>query len=162
MRLTIQPLNAPMQSVNIAQTQAARSASSPIGTRNLMNCLGVVLHNRLGNVGVIAHVEAQSNAAQYDQVANAAIAKMLADLNAHGGSTGSLSLALLGNAGAHKVVINRNPFGFRLAPPDFTDRRGQEGAFILDPVKETLYVDMFGAHVADAPSNRGVTVYAIQ
>jgi hypothetical protein len=173
MRLKIQNLNSKMQAVLVPQRFAGRSASSLVGTRNLMNCLGIVLHNRLGKVGVVGHVEAQSTSQEYDRATQAALARMFADLNANGGGTGSLSLVLLGNMGAHKaaIPIDREFFSDRITMADFADLRvppdkkgekAQVGACILDPKNEILYTDALGKNIGEAAPDKAVAIYELQ
>jgi hypothetical protein len=164
MRLTIKPLTAEKNAFMVKQKFAAISKGSLIGTRNLMNCLGVVLHNRVAGVGIVAHVEAQTNLNDYTKVANNILEFLLTKLNERGGQTGSLSLVLLGNNNtksddSKKVVINRDLFGMRLNKLDFADLQGQANACVLDPDgnNEILWTEGASAKsfIADLPKQPG-------
>ena len=70
-----------------------------VGTKNMFNCLGIVIHNAQGSCGVITHVEAQDSEDEYISHIEQAIQKMMIKLNASGGNQGSLEVVTLGNAG---------------------------------------------------------------
>ena len=130
MRLNVidtQPTNA---AVMVSQGWAAMSKTCLIGTANLFNCLGIVIHNRVGNVGVVAHVEAK-NSKDYLKDIKGALKEIMAKINDSGGGSGSLSVVLLGNSGANSdfnqslesAVYEFVAPGYRLKKQDLMDLR---------------------------------------
>src|SRR5687767_8881639 len=83
---------------SVPQRFAAFTDDKPVGTVNLANCMGIVIHNRLGHCGVVAHVEAGANSSKYAADIDYALRQMMSTLNTAGGSSGSLSIVILGNA----------------------------------------------------------------
>jgi hypothetical protein len=158
LRLKIEELREEKKSFNIPQRYGVHSKGSLIGTRSLMNCLGVVIHNRIGNIGMVAHIEAQSDLDNYNSVVDRILKVMIEKLNENGGDIGSISVVLLGNAQS-KVSVDRNIFGLRLCPLDFADFRGKAGGCILDPINETLWWDFVCANIADVPSQPSDTIH---
>ncbi len=172
MRLTV------MEAVNgqgcppyrsVAQGSALFSRGTPIGTVNLINCMGIVIYSRVGGFGALAHVEAVQGIA-YAATVDTTLQRMMTALTEHGGVAGSLSVVLLGNgAGAalpgfnqlvEASLFNHVGAGFHLNKFDIMDMRnvgagarigraqplpGLFGNCVLDPVNETLWVYAAGA-----------------
>ncbi len=82
----------------ICQRFAAFTKGSPVGTSSLMNCMGIVIHNNVGRVGVVAHVEAQTSEENYNAVVDKVLKALIDKLNVYL-NIGSFSVVLLGNAG---------------------------------------------------------------
>jgi hypothetical protein len=82
----------------ICQRFAAFTKGSPVGTSNLLNCMGIVIHNTVGRVGVVAHVEAQTSTEHYNAVVDKVLKALIDKLNSYV-DIGRFSVVLLGNAG---------------------------------------------------------------
>ena len=145
----------------ISQRYAIFSSGPAIGTNNLMNCLGIVIHNRVSKTGVIAHVEAQSKNEEYLIDIDNSLKKMMIVINQNSRVMGSLALVLTGNGGSDtefsqqlsKLVYKHVGVGFRLLRSDFMDSRnvrsgriggataisdGFFGGFVYSPDNEKL------------------------
>jgi hypothetical protein len=101
MPLTISPVptNAPIQAYLIPQKIAATTTGSVVGTTNMFNCTGIIIHNSQGNCGVITHVEAQTRDGDYLAAMFGAFELMMSKLNSIGGGNGPLDVVIMGNAG---------------------------------------------------------------
>lgn len=84
----------------ICQRFAAFTKGSPVGTNNLLNCMGIVIHNTFGRVGVVAHVEAQTSTEHYNAVVDKVLKTLIDKINNYV-DIGSFSVVLLGNAGGN-------------------------------------------------------------
>lgn len=177
MRLEVKALHEEKRSYNITQRYAAFSKGSLVGTRNLFNCMGIVIYNRVGECGVVAHVEAQN--VGYAGAVDSALETMMHTLNTSGGDVGSVAVVLLGNAAGHDAefceqveasLYKHAGARFRLNKFDILDLRNSQargkigaaktelggliGGFVLDPARETLWVDSF-SHVLDVDAKPG-------
>jgi hypothetical protein len=160
MRLSVDTIQRPTQCFTIPQRYAAFTKGSSIGTTNLFNCMGIVIHNRVGAVGAVAHVEAQSSG-DYPTAVGSCVQQLLEVINANGGDKGSLSVVLLGNAGNAVEItpelrsVLLNTMLIRLNKLDIMDLRngagrgligveptvkGMLGACIYNPGSETVWV----------------------
>lgn len=68
---------------SVLQKYAVFSDGPPIGTTNMMNCLGIVIYNRVGACGIEAHVEAAG--ADYAAWVDRPLETMTVRLNEKGG-----------------------------------------------------------------------------
>jgi len=172
MALTVQEIavNATVSAYLIPQKKGVAMWGAMVGTKNMFNCLGIVIHNAQGSCGVITHVEAQDSEDEYISHTEQAIQKMMIKLNASGGNQGSLEVVTLGNAGGGQgkfgekllFVIEKHTGIAATAPRlkrqdllDLRNRsaRGQIGtrsatgldtdylALAYDPLNETVWVD---------------------
>jgi hypothetical protein len=89
----------------ICQRFAAFTKGSPVGTSNLLNCMGIVIHNTVGRVGVVAHVEAQTSTEHYNAVVDKVLKALIDKLNSYV-DIGRFSVVLLGNAGG--IIVMRS------------------------------------------------------
>ena len=179
LRLQVRALNEKMTCSSIAQRNAAFSKGSPVGTRALVNCLGIVIYNRLGGCGVVAHVEAQGQE-DYAGVVDTVLQKLMYAMNTGGGDKGSLSVVLLGNAGGADaefcerveaslyrhvganarlnrfgILDLRNSTARGKIGAATTDLGGNYGGCILDPAHEVLWVDTICTNVLDTKEEPG-------
>lgn len=171
--------------VSVNQRFAAVTSCTPIGTYNLANCLGIVVHNRLGSVGCVAHVEATADIKSYLIAVDKTLKKIMCQLNAKGGDKGSLSVVLLGNAngissdfnsGLKSQIYDIVGDGARLNRFDFADLRnggargligqtlgfsGMFGGCIYTPKKECLQLLTLKG-ISSNNSPQGVIQFQIQ
>jgi chemotaxis receptor (MCP) glutamine deamidase CheD len=185
LRLEVKALTAKKACYCIVQRNAAFSKGTPIGTTALSNCLGIVIYNRLGKCGVVAHVEAQARE-EYAQVVDKVLEKLMHAMNTGGGNQGSLSVVLMGNADGtgeaycasveaslYKHVgagARLNKFGIldlrnNTARGDIgkatTDLGGNYRSCILDPANEVLWVDSMSTNIAPLPSRPGDVAHLV-
>jgi hypothetical protein len=185
LRLQVKALNEKMSCYSIAQREAAFSKGSPVGTRSLFNCMGIVIYNRVGGCGVVAHVEARGQE-DYAQVVDTVLQKLMYAMNTGGGDKGSLSVVLMGNAGGgdekfcasveaslYKHVgakARLNKFGIldlrnstargRIGATT-TDLGGAYGGCILDPAHEVLWVDATCVNIVSTKEVPGDVEYLV-
>jgi hypothetical protein len=191
MPLTISPVptNAPIQAFLIPQKLAATTTGSAVGTSNMFNCTGVIIHNPQGNCGVVAHVEAQTDDLDYLESMFEAFQLMMSKLNSIGGGNGPLDVVLMGNGGGSalyaEMLLDKLPkwtglaAAPRLVPNAIIDMRntqhrmlgtgavpgnagGRLMAFVYNPAAGSLAVDM-GLNISGgSPKPADVTTFAIQ
>ena len=99
MRFTVEEATGTHEAYVIPQRWAVISTGPPIGTQTMLNCLGIIIHNRVGEVGAVAHVEAQSPQDAYLRDIDKALETVVARINQAGGATGSFAVVLMGNGG---------------------------------------------------------------
>jgi hypothetical protein len=87
----------PGTAVMVSQRYFAVTKGSAVGTNNLMNCLGIVMHNKIHNVGAVAHVEAREEEA-YKVDVDLTVGMMIEEINRITETRGFLEVVLLGNA----------------------------------------------------------------
>lgn len=68
-----------------------------IGTLNMFNCMGVVVHSPSAGIGCLAHIEAEAYAT-YDATFNQFITYMVSKIRKYGGAAPTMQAALFGNA----------------------------------------------------------------
>jgi len=186
MRLSIKELNHKIIATTFNQRYAARTNMFPCGSRGYSNCTGLCVWNRLGNVGVLAHIEAV-DPGDYPTVFDEVCRKISEDINTNGGHRGSFSIVVFGGAATQdysesfaKSLFDNFGARNRLNYLGILDMRNGEargligrakpfssvryGAAVLDPHSKTLYLEAIGpgTNIHDADKDNDVTVFPIQ
>lgn len=134
MVLNVQELKGeyPGTAVMVSQRYFAVTQGSAVGTNNLMNCLGIVMHNKIHNVGAVAHVEASEEEA-YKVDIQRTVGMMIEAINGITETRGFLEVVLLGNAGGSESMasalesILMNTGALRIHPLLILDLRNKTG-----------------------------------
>ncbi len=185
MRLQVQNLTKSVKAATFSQKYAGMTKSFPTGSRNYMNCTGLCVWNRVGNVGIVAHIEAVSSSGSYTAVFKQVCTMLLEKINQNCGDTGSFSVVIFGAAGTAGYSDSFETSLFetfgkdhRLNSLDIMDMRngkargligkatplddkGVYGAGVLVPSEETFYMDTRGANITDQSSSK-VEIFRIQ
>ncbi|MBV6645504.1 MAG: hypothetical protein KI790_08635 [Cyclobacteriaceae bacterium] len=184
MRLNVENLTANIDAQAFPQKYAGLSKTFPTGSSNYMGCTGLCIWNRVGDVGIVAHIESAGN--QYPEVFDSICKDLLAKINANGGSKGSFSVVIFGSFGTaaysdsfEKSLYNTFGEGLRLNPKDLMDMRngdargtigkatpiadgGVYGSGVLDPSTETFSLGLATtSYIVPTDSNQ-VEVFQIQ
>jgi hypothetical protein len=164
----------------ISQRKAIFSSGPAIGTNNLFNCLGIVIHNRASKTGVIAHVEAQTTKEKYLIDIDNSLKKMMRVINENSRVMGSLVVVLTGNCSGDvefsqqlsNLIYKHVGAGFRLNRSDFMDSRnvtsgriggavaisgGVFGGFAYSPDNEKLVLLCAGQVITSPSSGKDKT-----
>jgi len=122
----------PGTGVMVSQRYFAVTRGSAVGTNKLMNCLGIVMHNKIHNVGAVAHVEAREEEA-YKVDIQRTVSMMIEAINGITEMRGFLEVVLLGNAGGSESMasalesILMNTGALRIHPLLILDLRNKTG-----------------------------------
>lgn len=182
MKLNVTQLQKVIGAKLFSQTNAAITSTDPTGSTGYANCTGLCVWNEVGNVGILAHIEAPTH--NYPQVFEGVCKKLLNKINESGGGKGSFCIVIFGGSATsnynqlfEKSLYDNFGQNFRLNPLDLMDMRNgaargtigkvpkidnaSYGAAVFDPATKTLYLDALGNNVADKSFNK-VKVFSIQ
>src|SRR5262249_32143795 len=116
----------------VEQTYAATTTGPRVGTKMLMGCTGIVIHDANSRRGVLAHVEARTEKGQYVMEIVEALQLMSDRLGALG-TKGRVEVVFLGNLtgmgqdheGPLKRAVYRELQGFNVGADDVMDLRNR-------------------------------------
>lgn len=103
-----------------------------IGTRNMFNCTGVVVHSPSAGIGCLAHIEAEDYAT-YAATFNIFIVYMVGKIRKYGTVNATLQAALFGNANgsgnqAFSAAIHGHMVAAGIPHAEILDNRNRVGA----------------------------------
>ncbi|MCW3102336.1 MAG: hypothetical protein JWO09_776 [Bacteroidetes bacterium] len=96
MALSIQESNPEKHAHLISQRFGIFSDGPAIGTTNLINCMGIIIHNNMGEMGILAHIEARTDENTYLKSIQTSLQIMVETLKSKG-KVGTVSVVLMGN-----------------------------------------------------------------
>jgi hypothetical protein len=130
MPLTIQSTANAGNAHMIQQTYFAFSKGRWIGTSNMFNCMGLVIHSPTQRIGCLAHIEARTTANAYLDCVADFLAQMTIAMNkeSRSGPDRGMEAGLFGNAGGMANAQFSNDLknlitGFGIQPAQITDQR---------------------------------------
>jgi hypothetical protein len=181
MRLQVKELINQIKAVTFEQKSAGISKIFSNGSMNYANCVGLCIWNRVGNVGIVAHIEAGKD---YPTIFKNVCSLLLKKMNSSGGNKGSFSIVIFGGGSTAEYsdsfsqsLFDTFGLDFRLNPQDIMDMRNLKargligkaipindifyGAGVLDPSSETFYLDAIGSKIIKVQNDK-VQIFQIQ